>query len=147
MTTPQEQASQYQLPTSLLFSTGHLWVLVEDLRATVGLSEFLFDLVHRQYYYLNLPKTNAHLANGELIGVIDSLKVAIPLISPLTGRVIETNPDVVTNPLYPMQSPYSKGWLLRLEIESPIELKRLMRVADYRQFLAGNHNLNFIRQT
>jgi len=146
MTQPAAQPPKdYYFPSSFLYSAGHLWASVEDLRATIGLTEFVFDLVNREYFFVQLPTVGITVLRGEVLGALDALKVAIPILSPLSGTVVEVNPEIARDPRLPMSSPYSRGWLLRLDLSEPIELRRLMRLPDYKTFIASSESLDFAK--
>jgi glycine cleavage system H protein len=123
------------LPKTFLYSVGHCWLAVEGLAATVGVTEFLFDLAWRDFYYVALPKPGQEIVCGQTCGALDALKIAIPILAPLSGVVEEVNHEVERTAHSALMSPYSRGWLWRMEMTNPIELKKLMRIEDYRPFV------------
>jgi glycine cleavage system H protein len=122
-------------PSTFLYSAGHCWVAVEELRATIGLTEFVFDLVWREFFFVQLPRPGQEIENGETVGAIEALKVALPIVAPVSGIVKEVNEDIAKRPTLAMTSPYSMGWLWRMELTQPIELRRLLRLAEYEDML------------
>lgn len=122
-------------PSTFLYSAGHCWIAVEELNATVGLTEFVFDLVWREFFFVQTPRVGQEIENGETVGAIEALKVAVPIVAPVSGIVKEVNPDVAKRPSIAMTSPYSLGWLWRMELSQPIELRRLLRLAEYEDML------------
>lgn len=138
---PREVSERF-FPTTFLYAAGHLWLQVDDLTATVGFTEFMFELVQRQYLYIQLPEVQTTITRGESIGAVDSFKVAMPILAPCSGRVIEVNSDIQRDPQLVMTSPYTRGWLLRLEMSDPLEIRRLMRLADYREYMQKPDALN-----
>src|SRR5690606_22033066 len=112
-------------PKTFLYSRAHCWLAVEGLTATVGLTEFVFDIVYREYFYALLPDEKQPLLANKPCGALDALKVALPIISPVSGVVLEVNEDLRRMPSLTMTSPYSRGWLWRMSLGNPIELKRL----------------------
>ena len=139
--------TDYKLPSTYLYSKGHVWAAVDDLHATIGMTDFIFDLVLREYFFLQLPSLGEEVKRGQLIGAVDALKVAIPILAPLSGMVSEVNGDVLDDFSVPMRSPYTLGWLVKMDLSEPIELKQLMRQSDYLAFLATRKSLDFTRQS
>lgn len=99
--------------SSLRFSETHEWVKSEGDTATVGISQYaqsqLGDVI-----YLELPKVGQHLDVGARLGVIESVKAASDLYSPVAGDVSEVNGDLKDHPEYVNEDPYGKGWIIKL---------------------------------
>jgi glycine cleavage system H protein len=96
------------------FSQTHEWVAEESGTARVGISEYaqsqLGDVI-----YVELPKVGTELAAGARFGVVESVKAASDLYSPVSGKVVETNPALADRPELINSDPYGEGWMLRLE--------------------------------
>jgi glycine cleavage system H protein len=96
------------------FTATHEWVETVDGGARVGISDFaqaqLGDVI-----FLELPEVGATLKSGERFGVVESVKAASDLYSPVGGRVAEVNDALADAPERVNQDPYGGGWLLRLE--------------------------------
>lgn len=133
-------------PSTFLYSGGHCWVAVEDLRATIGLTEFVFDLIWREFFFVQVPAAGQQIERGEIVGALDALKIALPIVAPLSGSVTEANEDVRKRPTLAMTSPYSMGWLWRMELSEPIELRRLLRLPEYQQLLAGDEAFELFKK-
>ncbi|HVH64523.1 MAG TPA: glycine cleavage system protein GcvH [Candidatus Acidoferrum sp.] len=99
--------------SSLRFSETHEWVKSDGDTATVGISQYaqsqLGDVI-----YLELPKVGQHLDAGARLGVIESVKAASDLYSPVAGEVSEVNGDLKDHPEYVNEDPYGKGWIIKL---------------------------------
>ena len=95
------------------FAETHEWVSTEDGSATVGISEYaqsqLGDVI-----YLELPAVGQQLEAGARLGVIESVKAASDLYSPVSGEVSEVNADLKDHPEYVNEDPYGKGWVIKL---------------------------------
>jgi glycine cleavage system H protein len=122
-----------KLPGDLKYTESHEWVyLSEDGIATVGITdhaqESLGDIT-----FVELPLDGAVFAKGESFGVIESVKAASDLYAPLSGTILEVNPDIDSNPELINDSPYELGWLIRLEIANPKELKDLLDAKAYQK--------------
>jgi len=95
------------------FAESHEWVRNDGDTATVGISEYaqsqLGDVI-----YLELPTVGQQLDAGGRLGVIESVKAASDLYSPVGGEVSEVNQDLKDHPEYVNQDPYGKGWVIKL---------------------------------
>jgi glycine cleavage system H protein len=96
------------------FTATHEWVQTEDSSARVGITDYaqaqLGDVI-----FLELPDVGTRLQAGDRFGVIESVKAASDLYSPLSGRVAEVNAALSDAPEKVNQDPYGAGWMLRLE--------------------------------
>ena len=119
---------------NLLYTKEHEWVKVEDNQALVGITDYaqkeLGDIV-----FVELPAINEELEQSKRFGVVESVKTVSDLYSPLTGKIIEINKILETEPEMVNASPFEKGWMLKLEIKDKEEIKNLLSVADYKKFV------------
>ena len=99
--------------SGMRFSQSHEWVKTEGDTGTVGITEYaqsqLGDVI-----YLELPAVGQKLEQGARLGVIESVKAASDLYSPVGGEVTEVNQELKDHPEYVNQDPYGKGWIIRL---------------------------------
>ena len=119
------------IPDDRRYSKEHEWALVEDAGTVlVGISEFaqaeLGDVV-----YVELPKAGERVKAGGQIGEIESVKAVSDLFSPVSGEIVEVNGAVKQKPELVNDSPYEKGWLLRIKPDDPSELDALLDAAQY----------------
>ena len=100
--------------SGLRFSETHEWVKREGETATVGISQYaqsqLGDVI-----YVELPSVGQRLEAGARLGVVESVKAASDLFSPVGGEVTAVNDDLKDHPEYVNQDPYGKGWLIKLQ--------------------------------
>ena len=100
--------------SGLRFSESHEWVKREGDTATVGITEYaqsqLGDVI-----YLELPSVGQRLDAGGRLGVIESVKAASDLYSPVAGEVTDVNQQLKDHPEYVNQDPYGKGWIIKLK--------------------------------
>jgi glycine cleavage system H protein len=116
--------------STLLFSGAHVWVRVEGGEAMLGLSDYLQDQMG-EITKLELPDLGDVLRAGRRMGHVESEESSSPLEAPLTGEVVEVNPEPLENPDLINLDPYSGGWLLRIRIEDPRELEELINEEEY----------------
>ena len=105
------------------YTKTHEWVTVEGKHATIGITDFaqaqLGDVV-----FLELPSPGRKLAQRESFGVIESVKAASDLYSPLAGRISAVNEKLASKPELINSDPYGEGWILKLELtgDAPSDL-------------------------
>jgi len=116
------------------FTKDHEWVRVDGNNATVGISshaqEQLGDIV-----FAEAPDAGRSLRKGEEAAVVESVKAASDVYSPISGTVIEGNPALADDPAIINNDPEGAGWFFKLEVTDPSELEGLMDEAAYREFV------------
>jgi glycine cleavage system H protein len=120
-------------PENLKFTKTHEWVRVENDVVTVGIADYaqqeLGDIT-----YLELPEVGSQVAAGEPFGVVESVKAASDIYSPLDGEVIERNDSVVDGPEVINASPYDDAWLIKIKLNDPSQIDALMDASTYEKF-------------
>jgi glycine cleavage system H protein len=115
-----------------LYTKSHEWLVVDGKTVTVGITDFaqaqLGDVV-----FLELPNPGRKLEAGESFGVVESVKAASDLYSPVSGRVAAVNDKLAGKPELINSDPYSDGWILKLEMTGELP-KDLMDEAAYKTF-------------
>jgi glycine cleavage system H protein len=113
------------------YTKTHEWVTVDGKHATVGITDFaqsqLGDVV-----FLELPSTGRKLGARETFGVIESVKAASDLYSPVAGRITEVNEKLATKPELINSDPYGEGWILKVELAGDLP-DDLIDEADYKK--------------
>jgi len=121
---------------SVYFTKDHEWIRVEGNNAIVGISnhaqEQLGDIV-----FAETPDAGRSLRKGEEAAVVESVKAASDVYSPISGTVIEGNPALADDPAIINNDPEGAGWFFKIEVTNPSELEGLMDEAAYRDFLAS----------
>lgn len=122
--------------TKTFFSEDHEYVRVEGAVGVVGISNYaqnaLGDVV-----YVELPKVGAKLAQGAQAGVVESVKSASEVYSPVSGEVLEVNNTLSSEPVLVNQDPLGKGWFYKIKIDNEGELKKLKDEAAYNSYIEG----------
>ena len=123
----------------LKFTPDHEWIKVEGDSATVGITPYaqerLGDLV-----FVQVPKVGAALEAGAAACVVESVKAASDVYSPIKGEVTEANQLVVDDPTLVNSDPTGKGWLFKVKIADPSQLGKLMDEAAYKALIAGEQH-------
>lgn len=121
-------------PDDIKYHREHAWVRVEGKRATIGISDFaqqqLGDIV-----YVDLPELDTEVDSDSELSEIESTKATSPVVSPVSGVVVEVNEDLADSPEIINEDPYGNGWLVVLEMSDPSELNDLMSKSEYEKFL------------
>jgi len=120
-----------KVESDLLYSTEHVWIkkLAGDM-ALIGMTD-RFQLTTGLVYICWLSPPETVLKAGESFGSMEAAKMAVDLISPVSGRVIETNQSLMSAPGPINTDPYNGGWMLKIKMNQPDELAKLMSPEDY----------------
>ncbi len=116
----------------LRYSKEHEWVRVEGDQAVVGITDYaaeqLGDIV-----FVELPAVGRSVAQFTAVGVIESVKAVSDLFSPLSGEVVEINPDLSGSPELVNNDPFGKGWMLRIKLADPGQVDSLLDQSAYEE--------------
>ncbi|MBI5505231.1 MAG: glycine cleavage system protein GcvH [Deltaproteobacteria bacterium] len=128
-----------EIPDDLHYTKEHEWVRVEpDGTVTIGITDYaqeqLGDIV-----FVELPKPDdeTFVLKDEAFAVVESVKAASDVYSPITGKVIESNDDLPDNPNAINEDPYGDGWLVRLEPKNVDDVEDLMTSEEYEELVEG----------
>ena len=116
------------------YTEAHEWVTVEDNEATIGISEYAAEELG-DITYAELPIEDDDVIVGDTLGVIESVKAASDVYSPIGGTVIEVNSDLEDNPGLINESAEKAGWICKLSNIDIVELDDLMTPDAYAKYL------------
>lgn len=121
------------IPQDFKYSKTHEWIFIgDDDTVLIGITDFaqesLGDII-----FLELPLDDTEFKKGQTWGLIESAQGTLTLSAPLSGIVLEVNPDIETNPELLNEDPYQLGWLIRLELTHPEELNQLLTPSEYQE--------------
>jgi len=126
--------SSSNIPSDLVFQTSHEWARIEGDIATVGISdhaqEELTDVV-----FVELPPLGKEVDAGDPIAVVESVKAASDIYSPLSGEIIETNPEVDGDPSLVNTDPYGKGWIFKVKLSKPEQASSMLTAEAYGELI------------
>jgi glycine cleavage system H protein len=124
------------VPADLKYAKSHEWARIQGSEATVGITDHaqheLTDVV-----FVELPPVGRKLKAGESCAVVESVKTASDIYSPLGGEVTAVNKAVVDNPALVNSEPYSGGWFYRIKLSNPSEANDLLSPEQYLQQIGG----------
>ena len=116
------------------YTEEHEWVHIENNTATIGITHHAVDELG-EIVFVELPEKGTEYTKSAEFGVVESVKTVSSLYSPLSGTVIETNESLTDNPEQINDSPYEKGWLIKLELNDP-DTSSLMSHEEYESFIS-----------
>jgi glycine cleavage system H protein len=118
-------------PEDLKYVSTHEWARMDDNNTvTVGITHHAQDLLG-DIVYVELPTVGKTLKGGEECGVVESVKAASDIYSPLSGEIIEINEDLARTPGLVNEDPYGSGWIFRLRLQRPEEVDSLLTAENY----------------
>ena len=119
------------IPSDLKYTKSHEWVRVNGDTATVGITDHaqheLTDIV-----FVELPDVGRKVRAGEACAVVESVKTASDIYSPVSGEILETNRAVVDDPALVNREPYDGGWFFKIKLAKPAELESLLTPEEYK---------------
>ena len=125
------------VPEHLQYTETHEWLRLDGETATVGITDHaqaeLTDIV-----YVELPKIGAALTAGQPAAVVESVKAASDIYSPIGGEVIEVNGALEGDPGLVNRDPFGEGWLYRLRIEAGEQIETLKEASQYRELISAS---------
>ena len=124
--------------SKLKYLESHEWISVEGNQGRVGIS----DHAHREIsdvVFVELPEVGREVKQKEACMVIESVKSAFDIYSPVSGKVTQVNPEIAKDPQIVNQSPFDQGWLFEIELSDPKDLDNLMDLKAYEGLAKTKH--------
>lgn len=116
---------------TLKFTESHEWVRDNgDGTVTIGISEHAQEMLG-DVVFVELPEIDAEIDAGDSFSLVESVKAASDIYAPLTGVVIEVNEDLQNSPELINEEPYDGGWIVKVKMSDPDELKDLKDAEEY----------------
>ena len=117
------------------YSKDHEWVAVEGDVATVGITAYAAEQLG-DVVFVELPETGRKVKKGDPAAVVESVKAASDVFSPVSGEIVETNSALTDNPQQVNEGAETSGWFMKIRIAAKGELDGLMDEKSYRDFVA-----------
>jgi len=121
-------------PEELKYTADHMWVALEGQTARIGISDYAQKQME-EVVFVEFLEVGKKLVQGKIFGRIESVKSVSDLTAPVSGEVIELNKSVSDSPAAVNEDPLGAGWLARVRLEKPEELKALMSYDAYQKSL------------
>lgn len=123
------------LPEELKYTKDHEWVRMEDGIATIGITEFaqreLGDIV-----YVEVETVGETVAAGEVFGTVEAVKTVSDLFMPIEGEIIEFNEELESSPELVNESPYEKGWMIKVKVSGDLP-SDLLTASEYAELIGA----------
>ena len=128
-----------EMPGDLKFLDSHEWIKVDDNTAIVGISDHAQNELG-EVVFVELPAIGDEFVLGDEVAVVESVKAASEVYTPISGEVIEVNDTLEENPELVNTSPYEEGWFFKLKVtyENLGSVDSLMTAEEYSSMLDGN---------
>lgn len=123
-------------PEDRKYSKEHEWIKLEGNIGIIGISyhaqEELGDIVH-----VDLPEIGKEVKQNDVLAVIESVKSASDVYSPVSGKVLEVNEKLKEKPELINEDPYNEGWIVKLELTNPEEYNSLLTAEEYKKLIGA----------
>ncbi|MBC8035577.1 MAG: glycine cleavage system protein GcvH [Chitinophagaceae bacterium] len=123
------------LPENLRYTKDHEWIRLEGNIATIGITDFaqseLGDIV-----YVEIETTGKALESNAVFGSVEAVKTVSDLFLPISGTINEVNPVLASSPELVNSDPYGEGWMIKMTVNDPAEVEKLLDAAAYKAVIA-----------
>ena len=122
------------VPEKLLYTKDHEWLRVDGETAYVGITDFaqseLGDIV-----FIEIETLGEIIEKGEVFGTIEAVKTVSDMFMPVSGEILEVNPALDKSPDLVNKDPYGQGWMIKLKLTNPADVKALLSAGKYKELL------------
>ena len=122
-------------PADLKYTKDHEWIRVEGEVAYVGITDYAQSELG-EIVFVDIPTQGETVAKEESFGTIEAVKTVSDLFMPVSGEVLEVNPELEEAPELVNEDAYGKGWLIKISMTDASELGDLLSVDEYQQLIA-----------
>jgi glycine cleavage system H protein len=124
------------IPSNYVFTPSHEWVLDNgDGTITLGVSDHAQELLG-DVVFVELPEIGREVEAGEEFSLVESVKAASDIYSPVTGEVVAVNDELEDSPETVNEEPYEGGWIVKIKLSDPSELTKLLNADAYAATIA-----------
>jgi glycine cleavage system H protein len=120
---------------SIKYTKDHEWVAAEGDAATVGITVHAQDALG-DVVFVDLPEVGKSFAQGDVAGVVESVKAAADVFMPVSGEIVEVNEALRADPSLANSDPLASGWFFKVKLSEPAQLDALLDSATYDKFAA-----------
>ena len=119
---------------NLKYTKEHEWVKIDGTTATIGITDFaqgeLGDIV-----FIELPEIGLDVKQMGKFGTIEAVKAVSDMYSPVSGKIVQVNPALDSDPMVVNKDPYGDGWMVKIQVSNPTELNNLLDAKAYESLL------------
>ncbi|MFU2158152.1 MULTISPECIES: glycine cleavage system protein GcvH [Caldisericum] len=123
----------YKVVEGLYYSKNDEWVKVEGDIAVVGITDYAQDKLG-DVVYVGEVTLGKKVKKEDTVTTVESVKAASDIYAPISGEIVEVNKAVISDPSLLNKDPYGEGWLFKIKMENPEELKELMDAKAYEEY-------------
>ena len=121
-----------EFPNDLKYSKEHTWISVQNNIGTIGITEFAQSELG-EIVYADLPNVGYNFQQDEVFGSVEAVKTVSDLFVPVSGKIIETNKQLLKEPTLINSEPFGNGWLIKIETKDITELENLLTSNQYKE--------------
>lgn len=122
-------------PTDVKYTKDHEWIRVDGDVAYVGITDYAQSELG-EIVYVDITTEGETVNKEEVFGTIEAVKTVSDLFMPVTGEVLEVNPELEDAPQLVNEEAYGKGWIIKVNVSDAAELDELLSAAEYEQLIA-----------
>ena len=122
-------------PTDVKYTKDHEWIRVDGDVAYVGITDYAQSELG-EIVYVDITTEGETVGKEEVFGTIEAVKTVSDLLMPVTGEVLEVNPELEDAPQLVNEDAYGKGWIIKVSVSDAAELDELLSAAEYEQLIA-----------
>ncbi len=123
------------IPQDLKYTKDHEWIKVDGNEATIGITDFaqkeLGDIV-----YVEIETEGEELGHGDVFGTVEAVKTVSDLFMPISGKVVEINEELESEPEIVNSDPYGNGWMIKVEMSDPSALDNMLSADQYQSVVS-----------
>lgn len=124
-----------KFPTDVKYTKDHEWIRVDGDVAYVGITDYAQSELG-EIVYVDITTEGETVNKEEVFGTIEAVKTVSDLFMPVTGEVLEVNPELEDAPQLVNEDAYGKGWIIKVNVSDAAELDELLSAAEYEQLIA-----------
>ena len=121
-------------PIDRKYSETHEWFLVDENVVTIGITQHAADEL-TDITFVELPEVGKRFTAGDAIGEVESVKATSEIFTAVTGKVTEVNTALMDKPELVNEDAFDEGWMIRVKVDSPDQLRALMDAKEYKTFV------------
>lgn len=125
---------EMNVPGNLKYTKDHEWVAIDGDVATVGITDFAQGELG-EIVYVEIETEGETLDKEEVFGTVEAVKTVSDLFMPLSGEVIEINPELEDQPELVNDDAYGKGWMIKIKLSDASEVEELLSADDYKELI------------
>lgn len=122
------------IPKELKYTKEHEWIKVENGSGTVGITYYAQDQLG-DVVFVELPSIGRKVSKMEAVAVVESVKAASDIYTPVSGEIIEVNEELNSSPNLINEDPYGRGWIFKIRFAEPKELDELLSAEEYEKLI------------